>query len=183
MTGIARLRLTALVVIVGTLTLAPANAHGQETNVEVRMSDFAFDPPEIEVPLGGTVTWIYDDTQCDVIVVCPGHDTVAEVDGPDGEPLWQSETMKGEGASFTATMTQLGEIPYICTLHQSALADMDGVVHVVAAGAPDTGDGTAGAPAPSETVPALPATGGPAAVVATGLAALLLGLALRASTR
>ena len=181
MTGRTHLRLAALAVIVGTLTLAPSNAHGQSTtNVEVRMTDFAFVPPEIEVPLGGTVTWIYDDAQCDLLPVCPGHDTVAEVDGPDGEPLWQSETMKGDGASFTATMTQLGEIPYICTLHQSALADMDAVVNVVAAaGAPDTG----GAPPPSESIPTLPTTGGPAAGLAAGLAALLLALALRASTR
>ena len=180
MTGGMRLRLTALMLVVGALVLAPSSVQAQATNVEVRMTDFSFDPMEIELPLGATVTWIYDDTQCDVIVVCPGHDTMAEVNGPGGEPLWKSETIKGEGATFTATMTQVGEIPYICTIHQSALADMDGVVTVVAAETATPGDDAAApAPAPSE----LPVTGGPALAAAAGLAALLIAVTLRVAAR
>jgi len=196
-------RNATLAAFVGLVIFLPPAAHGQTApDTQVKMVDFSFEPMEITVPLGSTVTWVYEDSQCDTIQICPGHDTMAEVEGPDGEPLWKSEVLSEQGETFTATMTQLGEIPYICTIHQSALADMDGVIKVVpaeeapAAAEPGTAEPTAvGAVTPeASAAPAtssqLPATGGSVggawlavALMAAGTAAMTGARTLRASRR
>lgn len=158
----------ALLAWLAAAALAPSPAGGQATDTQVRMVDFAFEPVEITVPLGSTVTWVYDDGQCDALPICEGHDTRAEVNGPDGEPLWDSEVFKGEGKTFTTTMTQVGTIPYICTVHQSALADMDGVVNVVAADESPTTT-TSATPTPTTPTPTTPTTP-PAAASVSGAA-------------
>jgi hypothetical protein len=100
--------------------------------------------------------------------------------------------MKGEGQSFTATMTQTGRIPYICTIHQSALADMDGVINVVAATGPSPAAGlspdagpaaspTASSPAPLPS--SLPATGHGAIAAIVGLALGMAGAGARAAAK
>jgi len=76
--------------------------------VEVSMEGIAFEPPEVTVKKGGTVTWTNDE---DV-----GHDVTKEGGpGPDfssGDPGAMSE-----GDTFEQTFDMAGEIAYVCTVH------------------------------------------------------------------
>ena len=185
--------MVALVVLAlaSVLLVGGEPVHAQTTVTTVRMVDFSFDPVEITVPVGSTVTWVYEDMQCDVLVVCPGHDTRAEVNGSDGEPLWTSDTIKGQGMTFTATMTQVGEIPYICTIHQSdgpPLPDMDAKIIVVGAAGPGasslSGGGAAATDRPASVGGARhPATGAGVGLLTLGLVMGAVGVALRAAAR
>lgn len=174
----ALVALLAAFVVAVLSVFGPSAAEGQTTDTQVRMVDFAFEPLEITVALGSTVTWVYDDSQCDMLPICEGHDTRAEVNGPDGKPLWDSPVFKGKGKTFTATMTQLGKIPYICTIHQSVLADMDGVINVVAtAESPPTTAPPAPAPAPSPA-PASAAAPAPSSAAAASVSPAVAGAEL-----
>ena len=109
---------------------------GPPEDHRVQMVDFVFDPDDVTVTVGSTVTWVYTDTQCDVISGCPGHNTVADEKGPDGQPLWRSDIFKGQGKTFTAFMTIPGRHHYICTIHggpnkNNPLTNMEGFVTVV----------------------------------------------------
>lgn len=84
-----------------------------------------FLPPEITVPVGGTVEWRNDtDFQ---------HDVVAD----DGS--FKSGKLLNKGEKYEFKFTKAGEFSYICTPHESA--GMKGVVRV-----------TGGAPTPAPTV-------------------------------
>ncbi len=78
--------------------------------VEVSMEGIAFNPPEVTVKKGGTVTWTNDESV--------GHDvTKTEGPGPDfssGDP-----GAMGEGDTFEHTFKTVGEIDYVCTVHPS----------------------------------------------------------------
>ena len=88
-------------------------ASGQE--VAVGIVDFAFDPAEIEVPAGTTVSWTNEDSV--------PHTATAE----DGS--FDTGTIEA-GASGSHTFATPGEFPYICAFHPT----MQGVVRVTAAG-------------------------------------------------
>ncbi|MEY2431434.1 MAG: hypothetical protein QOC92_1159 [Acidimicrobiaceae bacterium] len=163
-------------------------AQAQASGTTVNMVDFKFDPIRLEVPLGSTVTWVYKDTQCDLIPPCPGHDSRAEVKGPDGEPLWKTETIKGQGKTVAATMTQLGEISYICTIHAGPPANMRATIVVVSAATPAPAPGPSTTPTSASggsttTGRTLPATGGSVPLGVSGVAAVLAAWALRVLTR
>jgi plastocyanin len=76
--------------------------------VEVSMKDIAFNPAEVNVPKGGSITWTNDDSV--------GHDVTKESGpGPDfksGDP-----GAMGGGDTFTQKFNAPGTINYVCTVH------------------------------------------------------------------
>jgi len=87
-----------------------ANAASQSVAVEIK--NFAFNPPEITVPVGGSVTWTNDDT---VPHTATGRDRKA----------LQSGTI-APGASFTQKFDTAGTYDYFCEFH----ANMKGTIVV-----------------------------------------------------
>jgi plastocyanin len=87
-----------------------AEASAESAAVEIK--DFAFNPPTIEIPVGGSVTWTNNDN-------APHTAT-----GLDREAL-QSGTLDS-GASYTQTFDTAGTYDYFCEFH----ANMKGSVVV-----------------------------------------------------
>ena len=155
---------------------APAAGAQNQQIVSVNVQNFAFDPPNITVAPGTTVTWVNNDQ---------APHTVTATD-PAG--AFDSGTLQ-PGQSFSFTFTQPGTTyAYYCAIHPS----MTGTVTVTGGGAAvaqaggttaQAGGGGAAAQASGTGEPQLAATGGPPLLVA--LAGLLLagvgvlGLAVR----
>jgi plastocyanin len=154
-------------------TGTPAASAGGTT---VTMADFSFSPATVTVSEGDSVTWTNSG---------PDEPHTATGDGFDTGQV-------AVGSSGSATFSQAGTFPYVCTLHP----EMTGTVRVLAAasGAGDeaAGGATADAPAPGSeaaavaapdaagTASKLPASGFVALpLVVVGLALLLAGTGLR----
>jgi plastocyanin len=82
---------------------ADAGTDDAAESVAVEIKDFAFNPPETTVPVGGSVTWTNNDT------------TPHTATGLDREAL-QSGAI-APGASFTQTFDTAGTIEYFCEFH------------------------------------------------------------------
>lgn len=80
--------------------------------VVVDISNFAYVPNSITVPVGGTITWT-------------NHDTTAHTVTAQDRTVLQSGTIK-PGASYTQTFTTAGTYTYFCEFH----AGMKGTVIV-----------------------------------------------------
>lgn len=94
----------ALVACSGT-TATPSGAPGggsAASGVTVSMKGLAFDPSSADVPVGGTVTFINDDSV--------QHDVAGE--------SWSSGPME-PGASYTATFSNAGAVAVNCLFHPS----------------------------------------------------------------
>ena len=164
---------------------APAAGAQDQQSISVNVQNFAFDPPNIVVAPGTTVTWVNADR---------APHTVTATD-PAG--AFDSGTLR-PGQSFSFTFTQPGTTyAYYCAIHPS----MTGTVTVTGGGtaaaraggataqaggggaAAQAGGGGAAAQASGTGGPQLAATGGPPLLVP--LAGLLLagvgvlGLAVR----
>lgn len=74
---------------------------------EVVLSDIAFEPSEIEVEPGTTITFTHEDGGIP-------HTVTAE----DGS--FDSGQM-GDGDQFTVTVEESGEIPFFCEIHPSQM--------------------------------------------------------------
>jgi plastocyanin len=79
---------------------------------EVSMEDIAFEPAEVTVPVGGTVTWPNNDSV--------GHDVTA-----DSFSSGDAGGMAG-GDTFEHTFEEAGTFDYVCTVHPG----MEGTVVV-----------------------------------------------------
>src|SRR5512135_3572279 len=113
MTGtIARLALAAT--IAAALTAAPAQA----ADTAVKISNFTFNPPQVTVKAGSTVTWTNEDDIPHTIVSPPGI---------------RSKPLDSED-KFSFTLSTPGTYKYFCSLHPH----MTGTIVVEAA----TGDNT-----------------------------------------
>ncbi len=152
-------------------------------NASVTIRDYAFHPPTVTVNEGDTVTWTNEDQAV--------HTATAEDGSFDTGPL-----RKGESGS--ATFTQAGTIPYICTPHpfmkgkvvvQGTSAGSDGDSGSGGSGdggGSDTGSTDGGAVAGDDATSTdsggsgLPSTGAELLSIALlGLATLGVGLLLR----
>ena len=130
----------ALVAAVLLASVAPGQAvAAPEHRIQASMltfcaDDFIMCPPFFSngeyrtlVRVGTTVTWYYNDPQCDLLPMCPGHN----VTFPDEEPV----TVKG--AAFqdepttirSRTFDQLGNYWYVCTIHEDQ--GMTGFIGVI----------------------------------------------------
>ncbi len=91
---------------------AQAMAEGEE----VKVVDINFEAKVINVPVGTTVTWVYDGAL--------PHTVTSDTN------VFNSGTM-GEGDEFTFTFTEAGSFPYFCKFHGGAGGSgMSGVVNV-----------------------------------------------------
>ena len=114
-----RTYLTLTILLVGMAMLAP----DQADEYEIRIEGFAFDPDEITIASGDTVTWTnYDDSR---------HTVTEDDDAFDSDDLDQ-------GDSFSWTFDVAGSYGYFCDRHDET---MSGTVNVEETGEPvDTDD-------------------------------------------
>ena len=135
-----RLLKLATLSLVALLVFAPsAWAQGQE--VTVRMEDNFFDPANITVEPGTTVTWVQSGNN---------PHTTTSYDG-----LWDSGMIEGgSGGTFSFTFEEPGTYDYFCIPHEA----MGMIGSVTVTGSTATGTATATA---SPTATALSDTGGP----------------------
>ena len=70
--------------------------------VQVIMANRSYDPPQVTVKVGDTVTWVNQDT--------PKHDVVAD----NGE---FKSNLFDKGGTFSFTLTKTGTYPYHCSIH------------------------------------------------------------------
>ncbi len=73
------------------------------TAEQVTIRDFAFDPPELSVAVGTTVTWTNED------------DTTHTVTATGGGPIASPDLDQGD--TYSVTFDQTGTYPYICSIH------------------------------------------------------------------
>lgn len=72
-------------------------------SVTVNVKNFSFNPQQVTVPVGATVTWVFqDDTD---------HTATAN------DKSFNSPKLKG-GAKYQYTFTKAGTYPYMCSIHQ-----------------------------------------------------------------
>jgi plastocyanin len=145
---------------VALLVFAPA-AWAQGKEVTVKMEDNFFEPANITVEPGTTVTWVQSGNN---------PHTTTSYDG-----LWDSGMIEpGSGGSFSFTFDEPGTFDYFCIPHESL--GMLGTVTVSGGSASASASGSASASASpsasaSASAPALSNTGGPSLAL---VAALLL---------
>ena len=141
-----RLLQLATLSLVALLVFAPS-ALAQDQEVTVRMEDNFFDPANITVEPGTTVTWVQSGNN---------PHTTTSYDG-----LWDSGMIEGgSGGTFSFTFEEPGTFDYFCIPHEQL--GMIGSVTVTGgtASPASTATGTATATA-SPTATALADTGGP----------------------
>lgn len=88
--------------------VAPQEQAGDEREETIDIVDFAFEPDDLEVPVGTTVTW----TQSD-----PSRHTVDFDDGEESGELEQGDT-------FTRTFDEAGTHDYVCFFHPRMTASV-----------------------------------------------------------
>jgi plastocyanin len=88
-------------------------AAGDETDeVTIEIVDFFFEPAEVTVKVGTTVTWVN--------VGPTDHTTTAYI---DGDKYWDSAIMS-EGDTYSFTVEEPGTFEYLCALHPSMTATL-----------------------------------------------------------
>jgi plastocyanin len=92
-----------------TIAASPPQASAAPGVVEVRIIDFAFDPPLVEVPVGTTVTWR----------LVQGYHTVATADF-----MLNSPPLENVGDTYSFTFTIEGTYDYICGIHPEMLGQV-----------------------------------------------------------
>jgi len=97
-------------------TEAPASSDssgedGGATGDAVTIKDFSYEPEDLTVKSGATVTWTNDEAE-------PVH-TVTTDDGATAE--FDSDDLEG-GGTFEYTFDEAGEYPYVCKIHASMSA-------------------------------------------------------------
>ena len=108
--------------------MMPAGGAQGGQNVVVMMEDNYFEPANLSVPVGTTVTWVQSGNH--------PHTTTSD------QGLWDSGVIPGgSGGSFSVTFNEPGTFPYHCTIHLNE--GMVGTVTVTGGGRP-TAEAVAG---------------------------------------
>lgn len=89
-----------IVVAVITLYTIPAHSLGTQSTAQVTMKNFAFQPGDITISKGGTVTWTNDDTVKHTV----------KFGGEESPQL-------NRGQTYTKTFNSAGTFDYICGIH------------------------------------------------------------------
>ena len=95
-------------------------------------NELRFDPEELTISVGDTVTWLNASNMPHTATCDPGQNPVAKshpdyVELPDGTLPWGSALLQ-PNESFTYTFTTPGEYRYFCIPH--VLSGMRGRIHV-----------------------------------------------------
>jgi plastocyanin len=101
MTSINRRDFGMLVVAAALLPVGAAHAEDPTVSFAVHIDNFVFEPAQLTVKLGETVTWTNRD-EIPHTVVCPGK--------------FRSKTMDTDD-TFSFTFTAPGDYKYFCSLH------------------------------------------------------------------
>jgi len=118
-------------------TVAPVVAAGP---LDVSIVDTSFQPTDLTVHVGDTVTWTVTKAITD-----PHSVTSGTPGGTDSGKVFDSGiVLQNNGDSFPFTFTTAGTFPFYCQVHPTT---MKGTITVLAAG------GTAGSPAPASAAP------------------------------
>jgi plastocyanin len=126
-------RLLVLLCLAASLMPLPSRAAalpGPQT-LQVSMKEFKFSPATMDVNVGDTVKWTYDETSADLMpncesiyfqlplpVNCPGHSTTS-VDSA-GKTVWDSGVHRADGFPYSRAFDTPGTYHYICTIHGGA---------------------------------------------------------------
>jgi plastocyanin len=115
----------AMPAVVAAQTSTPAPADGPT----VRIDDFAFDPSEVRVSVGQSVTWVF------------GSDPEQHTVTPEDDGAFEGSGQLFTGDAYVVRFETPGTFPYLCTLHPF----MTGTVTVSDAPVP-TATGAAASP-------------------------------------
>ncbi len=104
---------------------------GEEVTVGMTM-DLQFDPEDLVIPAGTTVTWVNDSAMPHTATGDPEVNPLAETNPeyvklPDGAEPWGSELLQ-PGESYSHTFDTPGEYHYICIPH--VMSGMRGTITV-----------------------------------------------------
>jgi plastocyanin len=110
----------AVLAVAGAAVVSASRSDAASAAVDMR--DFAFQPAELTVALGDTVTWTNRDAEAHAVQGGP-------MSSPDVPP----------GGTFSHTFNQVGDVSYVCRIHTY----MTGVVHVTSGGSPPSSTTTA----------------------------------------
>src|SRR5262245_12237130 len=124
----------------------------------VTIENFRFDPADLTVSVGDTVTWTNNDTAA--------HTATADGGAFDTGTI-------GAGTSKSVTFSKAGTFTYHCVIHRTMTAQI--VVQAASGGSGATTPPTDTAPRPEPAVPALPIDLFTAMLVAAGFGGLWLG--------
>ena len=114
-------RVLAVTAFTAAVCLVPANPSLQAAGVTVDVAGMAFTPRVVKVPLGGTVTWRFQEGP---------HTTTSD------QGFWSSGT-RSSGDSFAHTFESAGTYPYHCTVHPHMQGKVK--VRIKATGSPSSG--------------------------------------------
>ena len=122
---IALLRLSTFL-LVSTVALAacaaPTTAAPTQRSAQVRISSFRFQPAELDVAAGTTVTWTNDDAILHTVTTGTSvkKDDFGNYDiTPDGRV---DGSLPDKGTTFSFTFTTPGEYAYFCSRHNNMTA-------------------------------------------------------------
>jgi len=124
-------RAAALLVVTLALPLSACAGNLPSQPVTVTMTNqLKFQPAEITVPAGTTITWKNDSVLVHTVTADPGKAARAkDVALPDGAKTFDSGNLDPD-ATFSHTFTISGDYRYFCQPHEAN--GMVGVVHVQA---------------------------------------------------
>jgi plastocyanin len=91
-------------------SLATAAACGG-SGADVLVKGFRFQPKEISVPVGGTVTWSQEDNTVHTVTSGTPNDETGLFDHEDF----------GQGETFSFTFERAGTFPYFCMNHPEGM--------------------------------------------------------------
>ncbi len=103
-------RLLYLVILSTAALLVSAPAASAQDEMTVSIQDFFFEPEQLTVAPGTTVTWVNDGEE--------PHTSTAD----DG--MWDSGTLQ-PGESFSFTFDEPGSYSYLCTIHPDMTASIN----------------------------------------------------------
>ncbi len=137
-----RIGLVAMLALLAIVAVTPVVA----ATLDVSIVNRTFEPAEVVVAAGDTVTWTVTTSNGE-----PHTVTSAAVGGTAQGAIFDSQAddpdltkLKDDGGTFSHTFAEPGTFGYLCTIHPT---EMTGTVEVLAAGATP---GEAHAPVPAE---------------------------------
>ncbi len=96
---------------------SPDDGDSPPMSLTVRMKDVAFAPASVTVAVGGTVTWVNDDSIRHTVT--PTDDAVWGSQGSGDDPA----TWLGQDESWSHTFAEAGTFRYYCIPHASQDGD------------------------------------------------------------